>query len=400
MTKYDCIVVGLGAMGSATTYQLANAGARVLGLDQFSPPHKFGSSHGDSRVTRAAIGEGIEYSQLALRSHALWRDIEAQTGKTLFRRNGCLSISGTDAVVMHDVDDFFANIGEAARRYNIPHKTFDTPEAIRARYPQFAVKAGDHAILDEEAGTLFPEACVAAQLQLAERAGATLKRDTQVAAITPTAGGVEVATADGQRFIAARVVIAAGPWLPRFAAAEIARHFTVTRQALYWFEIKTNPERFLPENCPVFIWQVPQSADVHSDLYGFPLDGNPSSGVKVSHEENGGAVDPDTVDHAATPQDEIDRVYRSYVAPFLPDLGPRCLRTETCLYTRVDRSRFIIDADPRDPRINFVSACSGHGFKHSVAIGEALAQQMTQGRAAHVDLEPFRLKRLAPYLRA
>ena len=397
--KYDCIVVGLGAMGSATAWQLTKSGASVLGIDKFSPPHTHGSSHGDTRVTRTAIGEGIEYSGLALRSHQLWNDIEAQTGKRLFLRNGCLSIAGADAVVMHDVDDFFANIGEAARRYNIPHRTFDTPEAIAARYPQFAVKAGDHAILDEEAGTLFPEACIAAQLELAERAGATLLRDTQVAAITPTASGVEVSTANGQRFTADRVVIAAGPWLPRFAAAELARHFTVTRQVLHWFEIKSNPERFRPENCPVFIWQVPQSTDVHSSLYGFPLDGDASLGVKVSHEENGGAVDPDRVNRAVD-QAEIDRVHRSYIAPFLPDLGPRCLRTEICMYTRVDRSRFIIDADPLSERVTFVSACSGHGFKHSAAIGEALAQQMTQGRAAHVDLEPFRLARLASYLRS
>lgn len=397
--KYDCIVVGLGAMGSAAAWQLAKCGAAVLGIDRFSPPHKNGSSHGDTRITRTAIGEGIEYSGLALRSHRIWRDIEAQTGKRLFLRNGCLSIAGADAVVMHDVADFYANVGAAARRYDIPHRTFDTPEEIRARYPQFAVKAGDHAILDEEAGTVFPEVCVAAQLELAERAGATLKRDTRVTHIEPNTHGVEVSTADGQKFAADRVLIAAGAWLPRFLAAELAHHFTVTRQVLYWFEIRSNAERFRPENCPVFIWQVPQSSDVHTDIYGFALDGDPRLGVKVSHEESGGVVDPDAVDRAASPQHEIDRVYRSYVAPFLPDLGPRCLRTETCLYTRVDRSRFIIDSDPRSARITFVSACSGHGFKHSAAIGEALAQQIAQGRAAHVDLEPFRLARLAEYLK-
>ena len=37
-----------------------------------------------------------------------------------------------------------------------------------------------------------------------------------------------------------------------------------------------DPERFLPENCPVFIWQVPQSADVRSSIYGFPLVGDPT----------------------------------------------------------------------------------------------------------------------------
>lgn len=399
MKKYDVIVVGLGAMGSAAVYQLAQRGVSVLGIDRFSPPHGHGSSHGDTRITRTAIGEGVEYSQLALRSHKLWRAIEAESGQKLFVRNGCLTITGANAVAMHDVEDFYANVGAAARRYDIPHRTFETPEAIAKRYPQFAVKSGDHAILDEEAGYLFPESCIAAQLQLAERAGATLVRDTQVMAIDPAADGVDVATADGQRFVADRVVIAAGAWLPRFAAKELAQHFTVTRQVLHWFEIKSHPERFTDANCPVFIWQVPQQGDIRSSIYGFPVKGDPSLGVKVTHEEDGGVTDPDRVNRTVT-ADESARVYRTYVEPFLPDLGPRCLRTETCLYTRVDRSRFVIDSDPRNERVTFVSACSGHGFKHSAAIGEALAQQIADGRTTHVDLEPFRLKRLASYLRA
>ncbi len=399
MAKFDVVVIGLGAVGSAATYQLARLGASVLGIDRFSPPHKRGSSHGDTRVTRAAIGEGVEYSELALRSHALWRAFEAQTGKRLFVRNGCLTISGANAVVMHDVDNFFDNIGIAARRYRIPHRTFDTADAIRERYPQFAVNPGDKAILDEEAGYLNPEACIATQLTLAKRAGAKLLRNTKVVRIEPQRNGVVGRTADGRQFFADRVLIAAGAWLPGFVPGNIARHFTVTRQVLHWFEIKSNPERFRPENCPVVIWQLPQQGGVKSSAYSFPLTGDVSEGLKVSHEESGGVTDPDRVNRAADAK-EIERTYRTYIEPFFPDLGPRCLRVETCMYTRVDRSRFVIDTVPRSPRVTFVSACSGHGFKHSPAIGEALAEQLTNGRASYVDLEPFRLKRLAPYLKA
>ncbi len=53
--QFETIVLGLGAMGSAATYQLAKRGNRVLGIDQFSPPHTFGSTHGDTRVTRLAM---------------------------------------------------------------------------------------------------------------------------------------------------------------------------------------------------------------------------------------------------------------------------------------------------------------------------------------------------------
>src|ERR1041384_8612848 len=92
--RFDTIVIGLGAMGSAATYQLANSGQRVLGIDRFAPPHSFGSSHGETRITRLACGEGPEYTQFVRRSHQIWRDLEAKTGKSLLVQNGVLVISG------------------------------------------------------------------------------------------------------------------------------------------------------------------------------------------------------------------------------------------------------------------------------------------------------------------
>jgi sarcosine oxidase len=41
-----------------------------------------------------------------------------------------------------------------------------------------------------------------------------------------------------------------------------------------------------------------------------------------------------------------------------------------------------------------VSACSGHGFKHSPAIGEAVAQWLT-GQGPDIDLGAFSLDRAA-----
>ena len=70
--------VGLGAAGSATLLQLARRGLKVCGIDRARPPHALGSTHGESRVTREGIGEGLQYVPLARRSHELWRVIEAE----------------------------------------------------------------------------------------------------------------------------------------------------------------------------------------------------------------------------------------------------------------------------------------------------------------------------------
>ncbi|HEY9443396.1 MAG TPA: FAD-dependent oxidoreductase, partial [Gemmatimonadales bacterium] len=118
----NTIVVGLGAMGSATAYQLARRGASVVGFDRFAPPHTHGSTHGETRVTRQAIGEGEEYSPFALRSHEIWREIEQATESDLLTLTGGLIISsGGRGAALH-VSDFLGTTIAAARRYGIPHE--------------------------------------------------------------------------------------------------------------------------------------------------------------------------------------------------------------------------------------------------------------------------------------
>ena len=51
----------------------------------------------------------------------------------------------------------------------------------------------------------------------------------------------------------------------------------------------------------------------------------------------------------------------------------------------------MIDRHPEHEAVVLVSACSGHGFKHSAAIGEAVAQLLMRGEA-EIDLSPFSLR--------
>src|SRR5512145_84730 len=105
--KFDAIVLGLGAMGSAAIYQLAKRAQSVLGIDQFSPPHDYGSTHGESRIIRQAIGEGRHYVPLALRSYELFRDIEKETGKELLTITGGLTLENRQSgAMMHGRHNF------------------------------------------------------------------------------------------------------------------------------------------------------------------------------------------------------------------------------------------------------------------------------------------------------
>src|SRR5271157_5636715 len=150
----DIVVVGLGAVGSATLYQAAKLGAKVIGIDRFHPPHDRGSSHGESRITRQAIGEGREFVPLVLRSNEIWEELEAETGRTLLTRNGGLVLASPDVGGSHHgSSSFLQDTIDAAKSFGIAHELLGTSE-IRSRYPQFQVDAGEQGYFEPGAGFL------------------------------------------------------------------------------------------------------------------------------------------------------------------------------------------------------------------------------------------------------
>jgi len=369
MASPDVIVLGLGAMGASATYQLAMRGASVLGLDQFHPPHEQGSTHGDTRITRLACGEGAHYTPFAERSHEIWKSLEEKAGRPLLRQNGILVIAGAGKIApSHGVPKFLEATVAAAKAWGIDHAILDGGEIVR-RFPAFAVTGGDRAYHDRLGGYVRPEACIAAQLEQARALGATLRMNEKVLSFRQEAGSVVVTTTAGT-YRAAQLIVAAGPWLPHFLEPALARQFGVTRQVLYWFRARSPAEHaaFAPEHFPVFIWQ-PSGAD--GVFYGFPAVGPFDEGVKMATEGHD-VTDPASVDRTVSPH-EVEAMFGTF-GRFFPGLSPDCVKAKVCLYTEVNAARFILDRLPGSDRIIVASPCSGHGFKHSGGVGDALAQ--------------------------
>lgn len=373
----DCIVVGLGATGSATIYQLARRGAKVLGIDRFSPPHTFGSSHGDTRITRQAIGEGEIYTPLVLRSHGIWRAIEAETGDTLMVETGGLVISSRERRASTHGANFFENTLAAARRFSIAHEVLDAAQ-IRKRFPQFEVAGNEVGYYESGAGYLRPEACIAAQLRLAERNGAELHRNERLREFSSDGRTVSIVTDKG-RYEGRTLILAVGPWLPEFLPGAIARHFRIVRQVQFWFELDPGPlaERptgmatsYSAPNFPVWIWELQDRPNV---IYGFPAIDGPGGGVKVATEQYAEATTADGVERDVS-EDEKQWMHRELIAGHLRGVGDRCLKAASCLYTLTRDFHFVIDRHPAEPNVIVASPCSGHGFKHSPALGEMLAE--------------------------
>ena len=92
------------------------------------------------------------------------------------------------------------------------------------------------------------------------------------------------------------------------------------------------------------------------------------------------ATHPDAVAREVS-QDEVDHMRDYFVAKRLRGVTGRCVASQVCLYTMTPDEHFLIDWHPEQENVLIASPCSGHGFKHSAALGEALAQTAVAGRA-------------------
>lgn len=372
-------------MGSAALYQLAKRGARVLGIDRFAPPHEQGSSHGDTRITRLAIGEGAHYTPLVKRSHEIWRQIERQTGADLLNQCGELIISGESRKSSLHVEGFFQNTVNAARQHGVAHELLDASQ-IRTRYPQFNVGDSEIGYFEAEAGFVRPEACIDAQLSLAKKYGAEIRTGEPVFGFEPNQAGVMVQTDRGARH-ADRLVVAAGAWLPKLLGSDFEKLLKIYRQVLYWFAVDGDTAAYEPKHFPVFIWEP---SDSSQGIYGFPaIDG----ALKIATEQYAITTSPEQAARSVSP-DEIKNMHRHHVAPYLKGVTADCVKAKACLYTVTPDAGFILDALPSSERVIVASCCSGHGFKHSAAIGEILAD-IAENHAGSQDLAPFRLGRFS-----
>ncbi len=370
MASYDVIVLGLGGMGSAAVRHLAARGKRVLGLEQFSPPHDRGSSHGKTRVIRQAYFEHPAYVPLLLRAYELWRELERDTEESLLLLPGGLMMGAPDSEVV-------AGSIRSAREHDLPHEVFDSAD-LRRRFPLFQIPDGTVGVFEKAAGLVFCERAITAHLRAAARSGAELRFEEAVASWQTTPdSGVTVTTARGT-YSAEQLIITPGPWAPQLLG-DLGVPLSVERQVLFWFQPPGGVESFLPDRFPVYIWQRADGATP----YGFPAVDGAAGGVKIAFYRKAAAepCTPDTVDRRIRADDVLEM--REAVREFLPALDGEVIQAATCLYTLTPDLNFVIGEHPRHPQVKIAAGFSGHGFKFCSVVGEILANLVTTGQAGH-----------------
>ncbi len=328
------MIVGAGTFGASLAWHLAGRGDDVVLVDQFAPGDVRATSGGETRLIRCGHGTDVDYTAMARRARTLWRELEAETGASLYTETGVSWFA-------HSGDGWEAKSEATLRALDIPVERQDLTQA----YPSFAADDLTWVLHEPEAGVLRAQRAVQTLARAAAARGARIVRGRATPDGDRVRLGDEVLEAD-------RVVWSCGGWLAKLFPGLV--DVRVTFQELFFLDGGPGWER------------VPAWIDYDRGVYGTgDLD---DLGVKCAWDQEGPPLDPDADLPPATA--ETEQLMRGYLADRFPALATARLKgTKTCRYEITPDSHFI--AAEQDG-VWIVGGGSGHGFKHGPALAERI----------------------------
>lgn len=365
---YDAIVIGIGSMGSATAYHLAKRGWRVLGLEQFNIGHDLGSAHGVNRIIRLAYAEDPAYVPLLRRAYKLWRELERLTKERLLFITGGIDAGPEDG-------EIFQGSLECCHEHRLKHEELNSTE-LRHRFPEFHLPKEMRAIYQPDGGFVLSERAVIAYITAAQTLGAEIHARETVLRWEVKRNRVVVQT-DRDSYIAAKLVITAGPWAANLVQRLRRGRLAVPeRQVLIWTQPK-RPGLFRLGAFPVFNMEALEAGTMNR-YYGFPIYGIPGFKLGKYHHRNED-VNPDRMDRECHPEDEA--VLREAICRYFPDADGPTMAMKTCLFTNSPDEHFVLDLHPDFRQVSVAAGFSGHGFKFASVVGEIMADFATTGQS-------------------
>jgi len=376
MTTASVVVIGGGVMGASVAYHLAARGWRdVVLLDR-------GAAPGAGSTGRATGGFRAQYATaINVRLSLLARDklcrFESETGVDPgYAQAGYLWLAATPA----ELDEL--REGQRVQRAEGLHEAVElSPEEVARVNPALARDGIVGGVFCPTDGFIRPlrilEGYLAAAARLgvrvewgAEVTGFGFRRDGTVSAVHTPRGPIGVAAA----------VNAAGAWAARVAdwAGVTLPVAPLRRQAA-----ATVPCTLLPDTTPMTIFA--------GDGFHFRVrDGR----VLLLWPTPGAAGRPfdDSVDPAWVRQVTATAYQR---VPVLRGTAIDEAASWAGLYEMSPDKHAILGAASGVPNLYLVNGSSGHGVMHSPALGQLLAEIMSDGTASSLDVHALRPSRFA-----
>jgi sarcosine oxidase len=355
----EVVVVGGGAMGSATAWQLARQGHEVILLERFGPGHTNGASHGASRNFNVSY-DAQPYLDFLVEALPLWRELEAEAGADLLDMVG---------LVTHGAGPSLAGTRDALRSVAIEAELLPAEEASRRWH---GIRFASEVLYTPQAGRLNADASVAALQRAAAAHGADVRHNIQVRRIEVLADDRVRVITDTETIEADRAVVTVGAWTSKLLAGIIPLpQLVVTQEQPAHFAV-SDPEA----QWPGFNHRPGAGDDWWpSGVYGMLT---PGQGVKAGWHGVGPVTDPDARTFRSEP--EQLKLLQRYAREWLPGVDPDSFSEISCTYTTTPDSAFVLD---RVGPVVVGAGFSGHGFKFTPVVGRVLADLALGRSEAH-----------------
>jgi glycine/D-amino acid oxidase-like deaminating enzyme len=339
-------IVGGGIMGLCTAKALVERGHEVTVFEQHRPGNPYGSTTGRTRIVRQAYPDQF-YTEILLKGHDLWYELETQTGQKLVHQVGLLYVGPQrEAEILNELD--------ALENLGVPYRVY-TSKDVRAVHPQMVLGPDEIGIMTLNAGWADAPAVLSTLQKFVEDRGVRVvqKRVTRLdpADLSDLSDG----PGSGKKFD--RVVVTAGPWVMKFFDVPLR----VTLQTIAYVGLETQG--------PVWI------EGFGGHLYGFPSEPG-SKSTKIGYHTLGPEIDPDSVDRI--PQaDALAAIEECARRRFVGSAAQaEVVEPSACVYTVSENDDFKIGWF--DDATLVASPCSGHGFKFGPWMGRFLADVLEE----------------------
>jgi sarcosine oxidase subunit beta len=352
------LVLGAGIMGLSAAWGLRRAGWSVTLVEQDGIPNERGASVDDHRLIRHPYGAELGYMRMVNAAHEAWDRLWADLGETLYVPTGLLALADAPG-------GWLAESRAGLTTGNHPFADLDAP-GLAARFPMLSGQGIHAAFQMDHAGVLLARRIVAS---LARHLAANGVRFLRARATEADPARASLTLEDGTRQGADLLVIAAGPWMPRFLPS-LAGRVTASRQITVYLE---------PPPAHRAAWSsAPMVLDLASDGGFYAVPPVAGTALKVGDHRFSLSGDAETDGRIPTPA-EIEGIM-ALVRPRLRDAAEyRIIGARACYYDVEPEERFILE--PLGDRALVMSGFSGHGFKFGPLLGLAVGSEDRLSRA-------------------
>ncbi len=368
-TTADAVIIGGGVMGTSTAYHLARKGAKNVVLLEREPFFGVMSTGQCAGGIRHQFSSDINI-RLSIESIRMMERFPEEMGQDIDLR-----FIGYFFLLTNE-EDLAAFRKNVALQHSLGVMTeWLEPDDIARRVPLVKLEGIQAATVYEREGLVDPASLVQGYVTNARRLGVSLFTDTEAIGIRTAEGQIK-AVQTNQGVIETPVVVnACGAWAPQIGRMV---DMDIPIQPVRRQIVVTTPIPEVPPDFPFVIF-------FHESLYFHPEGEGILTGKSNPKETPGYKLDVD-------PEWEMLHMEEAmYRLPVLEKAG--LLSHWAGLYEVTPDAHPILGRIPTLDGFYLMAGFSGHGLMHGPVVGMLIAEEILDGRAYTVDIDPFRYDR-------